>query len=219
MATLTYAEIIQEIKKVCRTIRLQFVKKGDGRLTSAVRESEYLELLKNGLKHSQPTILFELQPVERWWWDFRVNGIPFNLKITTGGTDNAFNKVALLYSLTGTEVLKRNMNFNQLYTLLKETPKKSIRNPSTEYHYLVVNKTTTAVLVKPILDIHTFKSNPCNILQINWTNEFVNQDFTTPDTKFKEKIQELLKVIQTSLQQNIRSMNKFAEANLATDFP
>ena len=111
------------------------------------------------------------------------------------------------------------MNFNQFFKTLKECPKKTERNQMTEYHYLVVNKNDGKVLVKSILDIHTFKSNPCNYLQINWCNEFNNIDFVIPDTYFKEKIQQLIKTIQTSIKQAIASMNDFASSDIESDFP
>ena len=205
-----YPQIIQAIKDECAKINLIYSKDGDGRITSAVKEREYLNALEKGLKDK---FKFEHQPVDRWWWDFRVNDIPFNLKLTTGGTDNAFNKVAIIYSISGNEVEKKSMNYNQFYKIIKESPKKDERNHMTEYHYLVVNKNTGKVLLKSILDIHTFKSNPCNDLQINWNNEFAKMDFITPN--FKEKIQELLKTIQTSVRQAIAGMKEFAEADFA----
>lgn len=111
------------------------------------------------------------------------------------------------------------MNFNQFFKILKECPKKNERNQMTEYHYLVVNKNDGKVLLKSILDIHTFKSNPCNDLQINWSNEFKYIDFVIPDANFKEKIQQLIKTIQASIKQAIASMNDFANANIETEFP
>ncbi len=216
---MSYVEIISAIQDECSKINLTYSTEGDGRLTSAVKETEYLSLLEKGLADKYPAMKFEKQPVERWWWDFRVNGIPFNLKLTTGGTDNAFNKVAIIYTISGTEVTKRNMNFNQFFKTLKEYPKKSTRDPMTEYHYLVVNKNDGTLLLKSILDIHTFKSNPCNDLQINWANEFKNIEFRIADTDFKEKIQELLKTVQASVIQAISGMNDFATADIETEFP
>lgn len=219
MSSYTYPQIIQAIKDETAKINLIYSKDGDGRITSAVKESEYLNLLEKMLKDKHPSLKFEHQPVERWWWDFRVNGLTINLKLTTGGTDNAFNKVAIIYSISGNEVEKRNMNYNQFFKAIKECPKKVERNHMTEYHYLVVNKNSGKALLKSILDIHTFKTNPCNDLQINWSNEFNNIEFVTPDLKFKEKIQELLKAIQTSVKQAIAGMKEFADANIEAEFP
>lgn len=216
---MSYAEIINAIQIECGKINLTYSCEGDGRLTSAIKETEYLLLLEKGLAENYPSLTFEKQPVERWWWDFRVNRIPFNLKLTTGGTDNAFNKVAILYTVSGTEVTKRNMNFNMFFKTLKECPKKATRDPMTEYHYLVVNKNDGRILLKSILDIHSFKSNPCNDLQINWASEFKNINFRIVDSDFKQKIQELIKTVQTSIIQAIAGMSEFASANIESELP
>jgi hypothetical protein len=210
---MAYEDIIAAIQEECGKISLSFSKEGDGRITSAIKETEYLMELQKGLAERHPTLTFELQPVERWWWDFRVNNIPFNLKLTTGGTDNAFNKVAILFSILGKEVEKRNMNYNQFYKVLKEGVKKPQRDPMTEYHYLVVQKQTGKVLLKSIFDIHSFKPNPCNDLQINWTNEFNHIDYRTSDENYTKKVQELLQTIQTSVKQAMASMIEFANAD------
>jgi hypothetical protein len=212
----TYEQIIQAIKDVCAKINLIYSKDGDGRITSAVKEREYLNLLEKGLKENHPSLTFEHQPADRWWWDFRVNSIPINLKLTTGGTDNAFNKVAIIYSISGAELEKKNMNYNQFFKTIKECPKKAQRIHMTEYHYLVVNKNTGGILLKSIFDIHTFKTNPCNDLQINWNNEFNHIDFVSTD--FKEKIKELLKTVQASVKQAIEGMKEFAEGNIDAEF-
>lgn len=219
MSEYTYHQIIQATKDECAKINLTYSKDGDGRISSAVKEREYLNILEKGLKDNHPSLKFEHQPVERWWWDFRVNGIPINLKLTTGGTDNAFNKVAIIYSISGVELEKKNMNYNQFFKIIKECPKKAERIHMTEYHYLVINKNTGKALLKSILDIHTFKTNPCNDLQINWSNEFNHIEFVTPDLNFKEKIQDLLKAIQTSVKQAIAGMKDFADANIELEFP
>jgi len=217
MASYTYPQIVQAIKNECAKINLTY-SKGDGRLTSAVKEREYLDKLENGLKINHPSLKFEHQPVDRWWWDFRVNGLTINLKLTTGGTDNAFNKVAIHYIISGIELGKKNMNFNKFWETIKGCPKKTQRDRMTEYHYLVVDKNTGAILMKSILDIHSFKSNPCNDLQINWKNEFNHIDFLTPDTEFKGKIKELLKAVQTSVKQAIEGMKEFANADIDAEF-
>jgi hypothetical protein len=111
------------------------------------------------------------------------------------------------------------MNYNAFFKTLKETPKKAVRDQMTEYHYLVVNKETGKILLKPILDIHTFKTNPCNDLQINWRSEFKHADHVTPSLNFNAKIQELLKVIQTSVRRLIASMKDFADADFEVEFP
>ena len=92
MASYTYPQIIQAIKDECAKINLIYSKDGDGRITSAVKEREYLNLLEMGLKDNHPSLKFDHQPVDRWWWDFRVNGLTINLKLTTGGKNQGTSK-------------------------------------------------------------------------------------------------------------------------------
>lgn len=211
----TYEAIKQAILNSCAKVNITYAKDGDGRLTSAVKEKEYLTQLEQKLKADHPTLVFEHQPVERWWWDFRVNTIPINLKLTTGGTDNAFNKTSVLYTLTGQED-RKNMNFSEYYMKLKTLPKKTERNYFTEYHYLAVSKETGQILLKSLLDIHTYKTNPCNNIQINWKHEFKNAEYIAPSLKLK--VQQLVKAIQACVKQDIESKKMFADANVEEDF-
>jgi len=208
-----YEETITAIKSVCAQINLTYSKEGDGRLTSALKETEYLNSLKAGLQTNNPTFKIEI-PKERYWYDVLINDIPINLKLTTGGTDNAFNKTAIVFTISGQILEKRNMNFNQWYYIVANCPKKEKRDHKTEYHYLVVNKDSGNVILKSILDIHSYKSNPCNDLQINWANEFKHIDHLTPDHLFNDKIKELLTAVQTSVKQAIAGMSDFATATL-----
>lgn len=218
---LSYREIIAAIKAECAKISIVYSGQSnfecaDGRITSAIKEKEYLDLLEKGLKDSYPSITVS-RPKERHWYDVRIQDIPINLKLTTGGTDNAFNKVAILYTISGVETTKKNMNYNQFFKAARECAKKAARDHATEYHYLVVHKErqgADSVLLKSILDIHSFKSNPCNDLQINWNNEFKHMDHCIADEDFREKTKELLKTVQTSVRQAIASMSEFAEADL-----
>jgi hypothetical protein len=207
----TYTTIIASILRETKKINLIYSREGDGRITSAIQEKEYLDLLESGLKND-PTISVT-RPPHRHWYDIRINNIPINLKLSTGGTDNAFNKVAILYTMFGKED-KRNMNFNAFFKEVRSGVKKTVRDPMTEYHYLVVNKEDGSVLLKSILDIHTFKSNPCNDLQINWTNEFKHIDYMIKDKDFHPKMIDILKVVQRSVQQSIASSSEFADASL-----
>jgi hypothetical protein len=215
----SYIEIIQAIQNESVKIYIDYPKEGDGRITSSIKEHEYLSLLEKRLKETHPQLEFEMQPRERFWWDFRVNKIPFNLKLTTGGTDNAFNKVAIIYSISGIEIKNKNMNYNKFFKILKEYPKKDTRDRMTEYHYLVINKTNGKVLLKSIFDIHSYKSNPSNDLQIDWSNEFNNIDFVIPDANVKEKIQQLIKTIQISVRKAIEGMIEFSNADIDSEFP
>ena len=109
------------IKEISGKINLTYSKDGDGRITSAIKEKEYLDILERELKLKDPTIIIE-RPKERYWYDIRINTIPINLKITTGGTDNAFNKVAIF----GEEPSNKCMNYNQWYKFVKNNIKKQV---------------------------------------------------------------------------------------------
>lgn len=209
----TYEETIQAIKTACASINCTYSNEGDGRITSAVKEAEYLDALTTALTEYDPSFQF-VRPKERYWYDIAINGIPINLKITSGGTDNAFNKVAILYTMTGEEVAKRNMNYNQWFQLVRNATQKEVRDKQTEYHYLVVEKQTGHIILKSILDIHTYKSNPCNDLQINWANEFKHADYAIQDSAFQEKIKYLLRTVQNSVRQAVAGMREFAEADV-----
>jgi adenine-specific DNA-methyltransferase len=104
------------------------------------------------------------------------------------------------------------MNFNQFHKFINEYKHKTERNYNTEYHYLVVNKNDGQILLKSIFDIHEFKTNPSNILQINWSNELKHIDFVTLNSEFNTKIQQLLKTIQTSVIKDIENKKTFADS-------
>jgi len=214
---MTYAATIATIKKVCKKINISYSLTGDGRIISAVKEKEYLDALVEGLKDEDPYAVCEV-PKDRHWYDIRINSIPINVKITKGGTDNAFNKVAFLYTLTGVEVKKKNMNMNKWFEHIQTIPHKTARDRQTEYHYLVVDKETGTVLLKSILDIHTYKSNPANIFQINWKKEFKNIDYVTPADKYRAALLEMFGTVQKSIRQAMAGMDKFAGADFKKMF-
>lgn len=200
-------QTLEAIRHAARSISMEFPRGGDGRLTSAIHEGPYLERLKQALG---PQFHFEIAP-PRHWYDFKVDGIPINLKITEGGTDNAFNKAALLFTYSGQVPVRTAGNMNQLLSRLKDLQALTIRDPFTEYHYLVIHKRTGNFILKSILDIHTYIPNCAadNKMQINWDNEFSNQNYAAPDRR--EKLKTLLRVIQEACRKQIDNMRQFAE--------
>jgi len=214
---MTYAATIAAIKKVCKKINISYSVGGDGRIISAVKEKEYLDALVEGLKEEDPHMVCEIAK-DRHWYDIRINGIPINLKITKGAAGNAFNKVAFLYTLTAVEVEKKNMNMNKWFEHIQKIPHKTERDRKTEYHYLAVDKDTGRVLLKSILDIRAYNSNPANIFQINWKKEFKNIDYVTPETKYHSALLEMFGTVQKSIRQAIAGMDKFADAELKKMF-
>lgn len=214
--SLTYSEIIQAIQEECGKINIQYSNEGDGRITSAVKEKPYLDKLEEGLKSKYPSLKI-VRPKERFWYDIQIDTLAINLKLTTGKTDDAFNKRSVVATVgCSNPTISQNTNFNKLYDALKGCAKTSERNKATEYHYLAIHKTTGAILLKSILDIHSYKSNPSNTLQINWDNEFKHIDYVCGD--YRAKIRELLKTIQTSLRKQYENNRKFIEADIDTDF-
>jgi hypothetical protein len=214
---MTYAATIAAIKTVCKKINISYSIGGDGRIISAVKEKEYLDALVKGLKEEDPHMVCEVAK-DRYWYDIRINSIPINLKITKGGTDNAFNKTAFLYTLTAVEVEKKNMNMNKWFEHVRTTPHKTERDRQTEYHYLVVDKDTGRVLLKSILDIRAYNSNPANIFQISWKKEFKNIDYVTPEDKYQDALLKIFGTVQKSIRQAIDGMDKFAGADLKKMF-
>ena len=193
--------------QACKTISISFTNGTDGRIVSAVKESEYLEKLKLVIPSQ---FKFEISKV-RNWCDFTFEGVPFNLKLTDCKTaDNAFNKTAVIYSVTGDIPKTKNMNFNKFWGKIKETSWADLEGR--EYHYLVVNKTTGEALIKSIFAVKTYISNPCNILQINWGKEFEAMDYKPDD--LNEKKRELLHCIQKSIRTSIESKQEFAQADI-----
>lgn len=213
---LSYASTIHAVKTACAAVSLTYHRGSgsDGRLESAAKEGPYLEALKALLTVGGHTV--EIAP-PRFWYDVRINNIPFNLKLTDcASADNVFDKVSIHYTLCGTETSKKNMNIDEWWGGIMGTPRKQVRDRSTEYHFIVVNKKTGAALVKSLIDIHSYKKNPCNILQIAWANEFNNIAYTVSDADYKAKVVELLLTIRASIAQRRASEDAFMHADLST---
>lgn len=206
-----YETIYEDILTAAKSISLSSGE-GDGRLDSAMKETPFLIELKRILleKHLEWDIVI---PKERSWCDIIIQAIPINLKLTEAKTaDNCANKRAIFFSITGNSYYPYSSTWNNFYDKLSETPWKTHRNKLTEYHYLVKNKLTGAVLLKAMFDIHTYVSNPSNDLQINWKNEFNHLEYQG-DSK---KIDELLTCIQTSVKAMIERISRFASANFSS---
>ena len=211
----SYDATIAAVKAACTDINLSYTRSGDGhdgRLESAAKEGPYLAALKAKLEVSGHIV--EIAP-PRFWYDVRIDGIPFNLKLTEcASADNVFDKVSIHYSICGVETTKKNMNINEWWAGIMGSARKAEREKATEYHFIVVNKKTGAALVKSLLDIHSYKKNPCNILQIAWANEFANAEYVAAD--YKAKVAELLGTIRASLAQRRASEEAFMDADFST---
>ena len=213
----TYSFIIDEITTVATSIPIT-KSGGDGRIDSAVKEIEFLTELSRQLLERNPGWNITI-PSTRYWYDIEIENILINLKISScKSADNCMNKKAVFYSITGEIDYPGSSNWNKFYDELKEAHFKKERDRMSEYHYLVKNKDTGALLLKSIFDIHTYHPNSSNNLQINWKNEFKHLDYFTEDIHYIEKVKELLKCIQQSVIDMTRLSEQFAMANIGDLF-
>jgi hypothetical protein len=185
----------------------------DGRVNSSNFENNFLELLKNNLAQYGINVIIS-KP--RHWYDILIDNIPINLKLTKcKSADNAFNKKSLVFTINeDLDFVEKSgdINFNSLLDLIRDKyhDLQEVRNPKNEYHYLVINKDTGDILFKSILDIERYIPNSSgNIMQINWKNEFLHQNYKSVNKK--EKMRELLKVVQKSEIDFIAKSKKFCE--------
>lgn len=212
-----YEETVSEVLRLAKTI--SFTKGGgDGRIDSAMKEEPFLEELKRQLMACHPAWAIVISP-PRASCDIMVNTVRINLKLTDcKSSDNSVNKPSIFYSITGLSTYPYASTWNEFQERLanasKEKQIKTVRHRPSEYHYLVKNKLTGDVLLKPIFDIHTYVSNPSNDLQINWKIEFEHISETTPDSGYLKKVESLLLTLQTSVREMIERTRKFAEADV-----
>ena len=130
-----------------------------------------------------------------------VNKVPFNLKLTQGNSaDNAWQKKGTVFTFTGTVgTINDKSNINDfMENVIRKC--KTVRNRTTEYHYLVVNKDNGKIICKSLLDIHTYHSNPSNMMQIKWCNEFKHANYVCED--HTKKMHDLMRILQRSVTQN-----------------
>jgi hypothetical protein len=212
-----YNLIILEIISVAKSIG---VKKSecDGRIDSAMKETPFLNEMKTILNEKHPEWDIVIPPI-RASCDIMVNSIRINLKLTDcKSSDNSVNKPSIYYSITGLATYPYSSNWNDFLNKLIESKAKNQikkeRYRPTEYHYLVKNKLTGDVLLKPIFDIYNYVSNASNDLQINWKNEFAHSEYRTEEAEYLKKVGELLLCIQKSVKEMIERTKKFAEADV-----
>jgi len=216
-----YDETISEVLRIAKIIPLNR-SVGDGRIESAIKEGPFLDEMKRQLIELHPTWVVTISP-PRASCDISVNDIRINLKLTDcKSCDNSVNKPSIYFSITGCKDYPYSSNWNDFYNELKKAYEnnrvKKTRNRETEYHYLVKNKLTGDVLLKPIFDIHTYVSNASNDLQISWKKEFAKKDELTKDEDYQKKMLSLIECIQQSTKEMIDRTKEFAYADLTYMF-
>ncbi len=213
-----YDETITEILKISQEIKMETSSSIDGRIDSSIKEIPFLNKLKDELLKSNPDWSVEISP-PRASCDIMINTIRINLKLTNcKSADNSVNKPSLFYSITGNPIYPYSSTWNDFIERLQKSKIKTVRDKTTEYHYLVKNKITGEVLLKPIFDIHTYISNPSNDLQINWKNEFKNIAYYTSNKEYNMKVKSLIECLQKSVKAMIEKNLKFAECDINTLF-
>lgn len=172
-------------------------KTSDGRLDSALNEKKVTDILSVTLKGILPCKI-------RGWYDFLYKGYPVNIKITKGSTDNAFNKKSLIYSLTTNDINSISSSSNwKSFSKYISCKIKDTRDFK-EYYYLVIFKDGRLPIIKSIIDIVNLKSNPTNILQINWNKEFIDSIKFQKD--FKHEYSYIMKIIQKSCEDKVEDI-------------
>lgn len=216
-----YDEIIAETLRVAKSIPMKR-SIGDGRIDSAVKEEPFLEELKQQLLETHPNWDIIISP-PRAACDIMINSIRINLKLTDcKSADNSVNKPSIYFSITGATDYPYSSTWNdfgnKLQTAAENNSIKKIRDRTTEYHYLVKNKLTGDVLLKPIFDIHTYVSNPSNDLQISWKKEFEHITEVTKDEDYQTKMLSLVECIQKSTRDMIDRTKEFAYTDFTSLF-
>ena len=208
--------------KLNSKITLDYIDNIDGRLNSSILEKQFLNELKLDLETNYDFPIQVIISKDRSPEDIIINNIKINLKLTKSSSpDNAVNKHAIFYSITGISKLLNGSNWNDFLKLLKQAKQqdqiKTTRNKETEYHYLVIHKIHRNVLLKSIFDIHTYLSSSNNELQINWRKEFKNSTYECQDNllDYNNKIKQLLSTIQHSILKNIEKNHTFATDDLS----
>lgn len=214
-----YIITISEVQTIATSI---VIKKSEceGRIDSALKEIPFLKELRTKLLESHPEWDIEISP-PRATCDMIINSIRINLKLTDcKSPDNAMSKASIYYSITGSTTYPFSSNWNEFLDRLLHAKSAGLikiqRDKSSEYHYLVKNKVSGEVILKPIFDIHTYVSNASNALQINWKNEFKYSNNSIDKINYLKKVESLLVCIQKSVQHMIKRSNRFADVDVSS---
>ena len=212
--TATYNAVLSVAKQISITRT-----EGDGRIDSALKEIPFLNEMKRLLLEMFPDWQIIISP-PRASCDIIVNSIRINLKLTDcKSSDNSVTKPSIYYSITGLTTYPYSSNWNEFLDRITDAKSanqiKIQRQVRTEYHYLVKNKLTGDVILKPIFDIHTYVSNASNDLQINWKKEFEKSEYHTEDADYTKKVHSLLVCIQKSVREMIDRTRRFADADMS----
>jgi len=212
LVRLKYPQVIRSIEKVLKDrIGNETFNSinTDGRINSIYDENMIIRILE---KHYGDA--YVRRPTQsRNWYDVKVKSqytwIPFNIKVSTGGTDNALCKKAFVYSLsTLTEdEIPAAMSFNKMIELV-ENNKNTDREIEKEYYYIYIDKKDGTVMVKSMCDIQYYVANAQNWLQINWSKEKQHPANDGPIESVDESYARIRKVMGDSLRKLLNTSDK-----------
>jgi hypothetical protein len=198
----------------CKNNNIDFTKASDdGRINSALDENTIIKILKEEFPGKVE------KPKSRAWYDFVFYGDNkryfINIKCSTGGTDNAMNKKAVIYSLADVTIedIPSCMTYNKMLEHIEKNLKRE-RDVEKEYYYLYFDKKDGTIIIKSLLDIQNLRSNPCNILQINWTEEKKQASTFNNEKDIESHKKRVLRVISKSLKQFHASCSQLLELDL-----
>ena len=214
LSKLKYPKVIHSIEHILKRhlnkTKFNKVNK-DGRINSIYDEKTIINILSNNYGESY----IQKPESNRNWYDVKIKStediwIPCNIKVSTGGTDNALCKKAIVYSLSSLpeEKIPKYMSFNKMIDLIEDN-KNNNRNILKEYYYIYIDKKDGTVMIKSLCDIQNYVSNPQNWLQINWAKEKlapINKYSTLAD--LDTSYVRVRSVLSESLQKLLNSSNK-----------
>ena len=142
----------------------------DGRVNSIKDEdniiSEMKRLFKDRIK----------EPKARHWYDVMIDGIPCQIKASTGGSDNFSSKKAVVYTLTNmiiTEVDRMKNGFPVFDNIIRQ---RRDDNNQRDYPIVVLDKNTNTLHLKTLKTLTCLVPNGNNLpFQINWNKELTNE--------------------------------------------
>lgn len=196
------------LQHVCTSVKFCDTSE-DGRINSIMDEDT---ILKELIERFGERII---KPKSRYFYDFMFvqdenTRLPFNIKCSNGGTDNAMNKKAIVYSLT--DLSNENIHSNMTYNVMRDKIDNNLkckRDTSKEYYYIYIGKKDKTIIIKSLLDIQNKKSNPSNIFQIDWKAEKkVAHEFNCP-TNIETARDHIYDIIYNSLKKYFNSCSKF----------
>lgn len=176
----------------------------DGRINSVKDEDDIKDILLNSELHDY-IISQDIRKVADIIFDINGKKYYFNIKTTNGkSADNIFSKIGTLLAFTNIDEnnLKNAISWNKFTELLFSNLKETDR----DYYYLVVDKNSGRVMIRGLKELNIIKSNPSNILQMEWYKEF---DRPKRENSFEDSFKYVSKKICESLNKDITGKNDF----------